>query len=119
MYNAITTPVPSASERGRVAVGFVNSPAGKGTVFPGGGGKSPPHRDGDGVWRIRPTRHPADRHRADVRRRNCQIKTSDPMRGGDGWKEDAQDPAECHGDRRNGSGLDNEKERPAVEESPE
>ena len=43
----------------------------------------------------------------------------DPMGGGDRRKENAEELAEGDADGGDGAGLDDEEERPAVEESPE
>ena len=65
-----------------------------------------------------PVFHIAQDHGANVNGRNFP-EVHDPVRGRNRRKEDAEKLAESHADRSNGSGLNHQKERPAVKKSPQ
>ncbi len=78
------------------------------------------HDDGDGnqVLGVQPDLHVAQHHGAEMNRRNLP-EVHDPVRGGDGRKEDAEKLAEGDADRGNRAALNHQEERPAVEEAPQ
>ena len=75
-------------------------------------------QDGGEVLRVEADIHVAQHHRAEGDGRNLP-EMQYPVRRGDRRKEDAEKLAECHADGGDGSGLDDQEERPAVEKSPE
>ena len=72
----------------------------------------------DQILRIQTNVHVAQNHGAQVNGRNFH-EMQDPVRGRNGGKEDAKKFSESHGYGGNGSGLDDQKQRPAIEKSPQ
>ena len=62
--------------------------------------------------------HVAEDHGTYVERRDLP-EVQNPVRRRDGRKEDAKELSERHADCGDGTGLNNKKESPAIEEAPE
>ncbi len=81
-------------------------------------GKENHYKDGHQVLGVQADIHVAQHHGADGDGRHVR-DVPDPVRRRDGRKEDAHEFAEGHAYRGDGSRLDDEKQGPAVEESPQ
>ncbi len=74
--------------------------------------------DGNQVLGVQADLHVAQHHGAEMNGGNLP-EVENPVGGGNRREEDAEKLAEGHGDGRDGAALDDEEERPAVEEAPQ